>query len=436
MRHVYLDHAASTPMDARVREAMDPYFSEKFGNPSSIYSSGRVTKSALRDARERIANILHVRSDEIIFTSGGTESDALALFGVLKSYGGACISTAAEHHAVLYNTETLAKEGHTVIQIPLQENGELVYDAVPGLVTDEVSLVSVMYANNEIGTVTDLPRIASIIKAVRKDRAARGIELPIYLHTDACQAAGQLSLDVAKLGVDLMTLNGSKAYGPKGVGLLFVRKGIKLTPLWKGGGQERRIRSGTENVPGIIGLAEALAIAEDMRATEVPRLIALRDKLMAGIFERLPKVVANGPVHEDGPQAGGHATKRLPNNVNVSILDIEGEALLLYLDAAGIEASTGSACDSETLDPSHVILATGKPYEFAHASMRFTLGRSTTEDDISYVLDQLPGCVEKLRAISPVVVDVNAKQMSHASVFAGDGLPHWERKNGTKFTQE
>ena len=432
MKRVYLDHAAATPMDVRVREAMEPFFSEYFGNPSSIYTSGREVKFALKDARERIAQILSCKSDEIIFTSGGTESDALALFGVLGTYGGSLISSAAEHHAVLYNAETLAKGGHTVTNVPMHENGEIDYDALPKLLTDDVSLVSLMYANNEIGTITDLPRIAKMIKATRKDRLARKVEMPIYLHTDACQAAGQISINVTELGVDLMTLNGSKVYGPKGIGLLYARKGIKLTPLWKGGGQERRIRSGTENVPGIIGFARALELAEELRAEEFVRLIELRDKLTRGIFERIPKVVLNGPAHESGQKNGGHPTKRLPNNVNVSILDIEGEALLLYLDAAGIEASTGSACDSETLDPSHVILATGKPYEFAHASMRFTLGRSTTQEEIDYVLEILPECVRKLRVISPVVVDIDAKHMSHASVFAGEGLPHWERKKGTK----
>lgn len=414
-------------MDARVREAMEPYFSEVFGNPSSIYTSGRNAKRALADARERVAHVIGARADEILFTGGGTESDALALFGVMRTYGGTLITSPAEHHAVLYNAESLKKEGYTVVEVHHESDGDIDYAQLESSLTDDVTLVSLMYANNEIGTVLDIPRIGKMVKSVRKSRVARGIDKPIYFHTDACQAAGQLTINVQELGVDMMTLNGSKIYGPKGVGMLYVKKGIKLSPLWKGGGQERRLRSGTENVPGIMGFATALEIADAGRVEESVRLTTLRDMLMKGIMEHIPKVVANGPMHPDGAVYGGHATRRLPNNVNVSILDIEGEALLLYLDAAGIEASTGSACDSETLDPSHVILATGKPYEFAHASMRFTLGRTTTAEDVAYVLEVLPECVKKLRAMSPVVVDMDATHMSHASVFAGEGLPHWER---------
>jgi len=418
MKHVYLDHAAATPLDPRVREAMEPYFTEQFGNPSSIYTSGRIVKKALADARDRIAHIIGSKADEIIFTSGGTESDALALFGVMKMYGGALITSPTEHHAVLHNAEVLAKDGTPVHFVRVHEDGDIDYRHLEELINDDVTLLSFMYANNEIGTVIDLERVADLVRRVRKNRTERSVERPLILHTDACQASGQLPLDVRKLGVDMMTLNGSKMYGPKGVGMLYVRKGIRLAPLWHGGGQERRLRSGTENVPGIMGFARAFEITEESRVTEVERLTELRDMLISGILERVPKTVLNGAAHN---------TQRLANNVNVSILDIEGEALLLYLDAAGIEASTGSACDSETLDPSHVILALGKPYEFAHASMRFTLGRSTTAEDISYVLDILPECVNKLRAISPITVDVTSKNMSHASAFAGDGLPHWER---------
>jgi len=411
---------------------MEPYFAERFGNPSSIYSSGRIVKNALADARNRISRILGSRPDEIYFTSGGTESDALALFGVMRTYGGTLVTSPTEHHAVLNNAEALTKEGISVKYVEVLENGDINYAELEKLIGDDVTLISLMYANNEIGTIIDLSRVAHIVQQTRKDRTSRGIERPLFLHTDACQASGQLPLDVQELGVDLMTLNGSKMYGPKGIGMLYVRKGIRIKPLWNGGGQERRLRSGTENVPGIIGFARALELAEESRVVEVERLTRLRDMLIDGLLDRIPKVVLNGPSHKATERHDEKNTQRLANNVNVSILDIEGEALLLYLDAAGIEASTGSACDSETLDPSHVILALGKPYEFAHASMRFTLGRSTTAEDITYILDVLPECAQKLRTMSPVIVDVHAKEMSNTTGFVGDGLPHWERKRNAQ----
>jgi len=394
MRQVYLDHAATTPIDPRVREAMLPFLDEKFGNPSSFHSIGKEVKDALDDARARMAHLLHVRPDELLFTSGGTESDNLAILGIARANakeGKHLITTAYEHHAVLEAMMHLEKkEGFEVTYLTPDHDGRITVEQVMGAIRPDTILISVMYANNEIGTI--LP-IAQIGNAVHKRRSESKRAFPL-LHTDACQATGYLDLDIEKLHVDLLTINGSKMYGPKGVGALYVRRGIKLQPLQFGGAQERAIRPGTENVAGIMGMARALELAQAERVSESQRLAPLRDQLIAGIRERIPKVRLNG-----------HATERLPNNVNMSIMDIEGEALLLYLDASGVYASTGSACTSASLDPSHVILALGMPYEVAHGSIRFTLGRSTAAADIAYVLDVLPPLVEKLRAISPVRVD-------------------------------
>lgn len=432
MRHVYFDHAATTPTDPRVSEAMLPYMGELFGNPSALYRSGRVVKEAIFQARKSIAAILGVRPEELYFTGGGTESDALAIFGVMKKSPGHMITATTEHHAVLYNAEELEKSGKEVTFVPVDSEGIVRLDELKSAIRPDTTLVSIMYVNNEIGAVAPLKEMAKIIQLERERRKLAGEKLPIWFHTDACQAAGYLTLEVQKLGVDLMTINGSKIYGPKGIGLLYVKRGVKIAPLWQGGGQEQRIRSGTEHVAGIIGLAKALEIVQEKREEENMRLLELRDYFIQELFTKVPKIVLNGPAHPAGARHGGHPTLRLPNNVNVSVLDIEGEAFLLYLDRYGIEASTGSACDSITLDPSHVILALGKPYEFAHASMRFTLGRSTIKADIDYAMLHIPSVVEILRQISSISLDLDATSMSHAGAFAGEGLPHWEVKRGTK----
>ena len=313
------------------------------------------------------------------------------------------------------------KEGYEVTYVRVNKEGLANPKDVRDAIRPDTVLVSVMYANNEIGTIQPIHEIGQIIKDIRKKRRESGDPNPIWFHTDACQASAYLNLDVQKLGVDLMTINGSKIYGPKGIGLLFVRRGVKLEALYEGGGQENKLRSGTEHIAGIVGLGEALKLVQEHKEQENRRLTELRDYFIKGLFERVPKIVLNG-----------HPVKRLPNNVNISILDIEGEAMLLYLDKYGIEASTGSACDSATLDPSHVILALGKPYEFAHASMRFTMGHSTTREDLDIALKTLPGIVEILRKISPVHLDLDATQMSTAAAFAGEGFPHWEAKRGSK----
>ena len=417
MRTVYLDHAATTPLDPRVREAMLPYLSDEFGNPSALYRQGRRAKEAIETARKKVSGVLGCNADEIIFTGSGTESDNMAIFGIARAYanrGKQIIISAIEHHAVLNSAEQLKKQGFDKVVLPVDAHGLVDPKVLQAAITPETTLVSIMYANNEIGTIEPIRELAKAVRDWKKENGRSPLEPPFF-HTDACQAAGYLEMDVRKLGVDLLTINGSKIYGPKGTGVLFVRRGLRVEPIVFGGGQENRLRSGTENVAGIVGLAEALMIASAEREIESLRLTSLRDKLISGIMERVPKVVPNG-----------HPIERLPNNVNVSILDIEGEAVLLYLDAKGVAAATGSACDSASLDPSHVIIAIGRPYEHAHGSIRFSLGRETTEDDVNYVLEVLPGIVETLRSISPVSLAMG-KQDPFAAAFVSLGRPHWEK---------
>lgn len=429
-RIVYLDHASTTPVDQRVLLAMQPYFYITFGNPSAIYKIGREAREAVDDARDTIAKIFGGMAEEVIFTGSGTESDNLAILGVARAYHrqnptwNHVVTSAIEHHAVLATCEHLEKkEGLAVTFLKPDKLGQHSAEQINDALTKETVLISIMYANNEIGTINPIREIAKAIRDKKKEWG-RGPNEPPFFHTDACQAAGYLDLNVQKLGVDLMTINGSKIYGPKGIGALYRRRGIKLDPIVHGGGQESRLRSGTESVPAIVGLAEALRLANEERETEGARLSELRDTLIRGLQDEIPKVVLNG-----------HPTERLPNNVNVSILDIEGEAVLLYLDSYGISASTGSACDSASLEPSHVILGIGRPYEYAHASIRFTLGRGTTKDDVEYVLEVMPKIVDILRKISPVRIEVGdtAKIGSQADeklarAFVGTGRPHWEKR--------
>lgn len=409
---VYLDHAATTPLDPRVKEAMDPFLMEEFGNPGGLYREGRRAKEAIDQARFSIARIINARPEEVIFTSGGTEGDNIALFGVARAYkskGNHIVTTTIEHHAVLHACEELEREGFEVTYVDVEPNGIVDPKKILAALRPETILVSVMYANNEIGTIQPIAEIGKLIKEFRAQKED-SLSGP-WFHTDACQAAGFLNLDVKTLHVDLLVMNGGKIYGPKGSGALYIRSGVRVKPMFFGGAQESKRRAGTENVAGIVGLARALEIAEEEKESEIERLTVLRDMLIQRINVAIPRAVLNGdPV------------QRLPNNVNVSILDIEGEAVILYLDAHGIACSTGSACTSESLDPSHVILALGKPYEYAHASIRFTLGRKSTEEDIEHVMKVLPGVVETLRRISPVSVKEDATSMSHPEVFAGEGL--------------
>lgn len=393
-RQIYLDHNATTPIEPAVVRAMRPFEGKAYGNPGSFHSKGKEAKDAVDVAREWIAEWMGVREDEIIFTGSGTESDNLAILGYARAHaamGKHLVTTAIEHHAVLESMQFLArKEGFELAVVPVEKNGIVDAERVLDAIRPDTTVVSVMLANNEIGTIQPSEEIGRGIERLRKEGKAPHV----VFHTDACQAAAYIPLNIAKLHVDLLSLNGSKCYGPKGIGLLYAKRGIKLQPLMFGGAQEKAIRPGTENVAGIVGLRAALEIVEQRRDQDINHLRPLQTMLMDGILDTIPKTRLNGD-----------RERRLPNNVNISIMDLEGEALILYLDAAGIYVSTGSACTSASLDPSHVILALGMPYEVAHGSIRFSLGRGTTKRDIIYVLKTLPPLVQKLRSISPVNVD-------------------------------
>lgn len=383
---IYLDHSATTPVRPEVLEAMLPYFSLGFGNPSSIYTIGQEARKAVDDAREQVSRILGARMSEIVFTSGGTESDNAALKGAafaLRHTGNHIITTAIEHHAVLHTCHQLEQFGFDVTYIPVDEYGIVAPQSIARAITDETVLVSVMMANNEIGTIQPVAEIARIVKAEAQRR-----NRTIVMHTDAVQAAGFLDVNVRALGVDLMSLSAHKIYGPKGVGLLYVKRGTPFEAQNAGGGQERQRRSGTENVPGIVGMSEALRLAASEREQVAARCLRLRDKLINGIFDSIDRVRLNG-----------HPTQRLPNNVNISFEDIEGEPVLLGLDFAGVCASSGSACSSASLEPSHVLLAIRRSPELAQGSLRITLGRDNTDEDVDYLLAVLPEIVGKLRAM-------------------------------------
>ncbi len=384
MKTIYMDHAATTPVDPRVFEAMTPYLTEKYGNPSSLYKVGQAAKRAIEDARAIVAGAIGANTEEIIFTSGGTESDNTAVKGLAYSLLGKkdhVITSAIEHHAVLEPVEFLEKTlGFKATVLPVDKNGFVNPADVEAAITDKTMLISVMHANNEIGTVQPIREIGQIAW----DRKVR-------FHCDAVQTFGHLPVNVEDLNVDMLSISGHKLHGPKGVGVLYVRKGTRFTPFMQGGGQERGRRASTENVAGIVGLAKAVEIAMSDREQEAMRLTELRDYLIKGIEDRIESVRVNGD-----------RVKRLPNNVNVCFEAIEGESLLLTLDAKGVCASSGSACTSGSLEPSHVLLGIGLPHEIAHGSLRLTLGRDTTKADCDYVLEVLPGIVANLRAMSPM----------------------------------
>ena len=389
---VYLDYAAATPIDPEVLQTMLPYWDKRYGNASSMHESGRRAKGAIDGARTAVAEVLHCEPQEIIFTGSGTESDNAAILGAARAArarGNHIIISAIEHKAVLESAEQLKKEGFEVSILPVNARGTIDVDACLKLVTGKTVLVSVMYANNEIGTIEPIQKLFDALRALRA-----GSPFPL-LHTDACQAAGFLTLNVAQLGVDLMTLNGSKIYGPRGVGVLYKKKGVQLVPLIVGGEQEQHLRAGTESVPLIVGFASALAKAERLRAQESARLTALRDFFIDRLLIKIPHAMLNG-----------HPTERLPNNIHVSIPYIEGESILLMLDKHRIEASTGSACSAYDLQPSHVLLALGQNAELAHGSIRFTLGRNTTKEELEYVLSIFPGIVERLTRLSALTATI------------------------------
>ncbi len=397
---IYLDYAATTYIDPQVKRAMEPFWSENYGNPSSLYKKGQEAASAVNTARKTIAGILGARPGEIIFTAGGTESINLAIFGVAREFElknkrkGHIITSAIEHHAVLRSVEALQEEGWRASYIKVNPEGLIKLDELKTAVRPDTILISIMYANNEIGTIEPIAEIGKWLKSLNAQRTAK--KLPrIYFHTDACQAAGALDLNVGRLDVDLMTVNGSKIYGPKQTGFLYVKSGVKLRPLIFGGGQENNLRSGTENVPGLVGLAEALGLAQSERPKETKRLMALREYFTNQILKKIPGALLNGP-----KQQGSKSARRLPSNINISISGIEGEALMLYLDSYNVCVSTGSACATTRPDPSPVILAIGHSKDQAQGSVRFTLGKKTTKAELDYVLAVMPGIVKELRRVN------------------------------------
>ncbi len=386
MKRVYLDHNATTPLHPEVLEAMLPYYKEAFGNPSTIYSFGQETRKATDEAREKVANLIGASPEEIIFTSGGTEANNLALKGVaaaLEKKGRHIITSSIEHHAVLSTLEYLEKRGYTVSFLPVDEHGWLDPKEVEEAITSQTALISVMHANNEVGTIEPIAKIGEIAR-----RAG------IYFHTDAVQTIGKIKVNVDDLKVDLLSLSAHKFYGPKGAGALYVRKGTRIHPLLHGGYQERRRRAGTENVAGIVGLGKAAEIASNEMVQQSRRESNLRDRLEKMIGENINHCRLNG-----------HPTRRLPNTLNISFEFIEGESLILNLDLKGVAVSTGSACTSGSLEPSHVLMAMGVAPEIAQGSIRFSLGRENQKEDIDYTVENLVEIVARLREMSPLFTE-------------------------------
>ena len=382
-RTVYMDHAATTPTRPEVARAMLPYFSERFGNPSSLYALAREAKEAVEEARGRVAAAIGAAPEEVFFTSGGTEADNWAIKGVAaanRKKGDHIVTSSIEHHAVLHPCRALEKQGYRVTYLPVDEFGRVEPASVEEAITDKTILVSVMAANNEIGTVQPVAAIS---------RIARDHGVPF--HTDAVQAIGAFPVDVNSMGADLLAISAHKFGGPKGTGALYIRRKTRIGTFMDGGAQERGRRAGTENVPGIVGMGRAIELAVGEMPQNAPRLAAMRDRLIRGILDAVPDTRLNG-----------HPTERLANNVNVAFRYVEGESILLMLDALGIAASTGSACTSASLEPSHVLTACGLPPEHAHGSLRLTLGHRNTEEDVDYVLEVLPGIIGRLREISPL----------------------------------
>ncbi len=386
----YFDYAATTPVKKEVLEEMLPFFNTNFGNPSSIYKIGRRGKNAVDIARDRIAKTLNSKSEEVFFTGGGSESDNWAIKGVAfanRDKGNHIITSKIEHHAVLQTCKYLEQEGFEVTYLGVDKYGLVSGDDLKNAIRDDTILISIMYANNEIGTIQPIKELAGIAK-----------EKGIIFHTDAVQAYGNEIIDVEDLGIDLLSVSAHKIYGPKGVGALYIRKGTKIHKLIHGGGQEKMRRAGTENTPGIVGFGKAAEMAYENIEEHIKRLTGLRDKLIDGIITKIEHTELNG-----------HPAKRLPGNVNISFEFIEGEALLLSLDMEGIAASSGSACSSGSLNPSHVLTATGLTHEKAHGSLRLTLGDFTTEDEIDYVIEKLQPIVDRLRNMSPLYENVREK---------------------------
>ena len=383
---VYLDYAATTYVKPEVLEEMLPYFTQKFGNPSSFYSISRENRMAIDKARAQVAKALNCDVNEVYFTGGGSEADNWAIKGIAsahKNKGNHIITTKIEHHAVLHTCQYLEKHGFEVTYLDVDDKGLVNLEELKNAITDKTILVSIMFANNEIGTIEPIKQIGEICR-----------ERKIFFHTDAVQAVGNVAIDVKDMNIDLLSLSGHKIYGPKGVGVLYIRKGIKIDNLIHGGSQERNRRAGTENIPGVVGLGKAIELATDNLEEHRNKMIALRDRLIEGLL-KVPYTRLNG----------AEGDKRLPGNVNVCFEFVEGESILLSLDFKGICASSGSACTSGSLDPSHVLLAIGLPHEIAHGSLRLTLGEGSKEEDVDYILEVIPPIIERLRNMSPLWED-------------------------------
>ncbi|WP_459480631.1 cysteine desulfurase NifS [Clostridium saccharoperbutylacetonicum] len=383
MKNVYMDYSATTYVKPEVLEEMLPYFTQKFGNPSSFYGISRETKKAIDKAREQIAKALNCLPEEVYFTGGGSEADNWAIKGIASAHrnkGNHIITTKIEHHAVLHTCEYLEKNGFEVTYLDVDEEGFVRLEDLKNAITDKTILVSIMFANNEIGTIEPIKEIGEICR-----------EKKIFFHTDAVQAIGNVPVDVKEMNIDMLSLAGHKLYGPKGIGVLYIKKGIKIDNLIHGGAQERNRRAGTENIASIVGLGKAVELATENLEEHMNKLTALRDKLINGLLE-IPYTKLNGP----------RGDKRLPGNANVCFRFIEGESILLSLDFKGVCASSGSACTSGSLDPSHVLLAIGLPHEIAHGSLRLSMGEGSTEEDVDYVLEVVPPIIERLRNMSPL----------------------------------
>ncbi|PKM51723.1 MAG: cysteine desulfurase NifS [Firmicutes bacterium HGW-Firmicutes-7] len=388
---IYFDHAATTSTKKEVLDEMLPYFTQSFGNPSSIYNFAVSNKNAIDVARDQVAKAIGADEKEIFFTSGGTEADNWAIKGIAESYkakGNHIITTSIEHHAVLHTCEYLAKNGYEITYLPVDSDGLINLDQLRSAIKDTTILITIMFANNEIGTVQDVEAIGKIAK-----------EKGVIFHTDAVQAVGHLPIDVHAMNIDLLSMSGHKLYGPKGTGALYVKKGVKLKAFMHGGAQEKGRRAGTENVPGIVGLGKAIELATNHMEEESIRQAKLRDYLIGQVLDKIPYSRLNG-----------HKVNRLPNNVNFSFQFIEGEALLIMLDLKGVSASSGSACTSGSLDPSHVLLAIGLPHEIAHGSLRITFGEKSTLEEVDYLIEILQGIVIRLREMSPLYDDFLEKQ--------------------------
>ncbi len=391
MNRIYMDHSATSPVDPLVVEQMMPYFCDKYGNASSLHSFGREAKKALEESRQKVADLVHAKKEEIIFTSSGTESDNLAIRGIAtrnRKYGDHIITSAIEHHAVLHMCKYLEKEGFKVTYLPVDKYGMVDPADVDRAITGKTILITIMHANNEIGTIQPIEEIGKIAES--RD---------IYFHTDAVQTAGKIPVDVEKMKVDLLSISAHKLYGPKGVGALYIKKGTAIEPLLHGGGHERGLRSSTENISGIVGFGAACELAKKNLESDMKKLAELRDMLIKGVL----------PIKES--YLNGHPTKRLPNNANFRFSYLEGESLVLTLDMMGIAASTGSACSSASLEPSHVLLAIGLKHEEAHGSLRLTLGKNNTKEEVERVIEVLPGVVERLRSMSPLAPGVQMAEV-------------------------